>query len=101
MSCFTQQNIATDSASAVQQVASDIGDAGAIIVTNDAVQDFGDTLGYVPLAPAQAISTALNIASLALEGHAAGLSGDAAGAQAEKSHVGKGGSFKAMVFIML
>lgn len=96
------QHIAADSASSAKQVASDIGEAGATIVTNDAVQDFGDKLGYVPLAPAQAISTGLNIASLALEGVAAGLSGDAAGnaagAQAEKSHAGKGGSFKAAVF---
>jgi hypothetical protein len=95
-------NIASDTANAFGQVASDIGEAGAAIVTNNAVQDFGDTLGYVPLASAQAISTGLNIASLALKDGAAGLAGDAAGnaagAQASKSHAGKGGSLKAMVF---
>ena len=65
-----------------------VGDA----VASKPVQALSDKLGKLPLAPAQAISTALNVANLVLNGDVSGVAGDAAGGATEKGLSSKLGS---------
>lgn len=94
-------NLGDDVINASSQLGNDVSEVTRNVLTSNTVQDMGDTLGYIPTAPTQAISTLINTAAL-LDGDAAGLAGDVAGkgaeAQAEKSHAGKGGSPRAMAF---